>query len=174
MVAGVPELGPDPRRHPGRRVIPAQLIRFLRPVAVVVGLRPPEPDDDATHGDLLDLLDEVREAVERDQPGARSSRASPAGWGAPVDRIRELAAAGRSDPEIARALGSTAAAVRSVRRRHQIAAGTEPGPPNRGRVPELHAAGRSVSEIAEELGIAPSSVHQALYRHRLATREEGS
>lgn len=155
----------------------SQFIRLLRPAAIVAGLPEPTPGDDATHDDAIDLLNELVDAVDRDRPGPRRpSRELPGrAGGIDPEQVRALAGARRTDPQIAAELGTTATAVRAVRRRHQIPAGGRPGGQRTGweeRVREAHGRGLTVAQIAEELDYTPASVHQALFRLGLAANPE--
>ena len=147
---------------------PSQFIRLLRPACIVAGLPEPSPADDADHDDAVDLLSQLIDAVDRDRPGgARRRAAEPiAGSGPDPAIVRQLAEAQRSDPQIAAELGTTATAIRSIRRRHGIAAGGKAGGQRNGwqaRVREAHGRGLTVAQIAAELDYTPASVHQYLY-----------
>ena len=146
-------------------MIPSQLLRALATACRVAGVpHPGTVPDDASHDDALDLLDQLAEAVDRDRPGYAPPE--PRALSAQAERVAELAAAGRSDPQIAAELGVTAAAVRSVRRYHGIAAGTQPGPSVRSgweaRLREAHARGLGLDDLARELGWTAGTVRTRL------------
>lgn len=86
-------------------------------------------------------------------------------------RIRELAAAGRSDPEIAAILGRTVWAVAKLRQRYDIPPGVRPGGSSlgtgwRSKIGALRNAGMTAEQIAAETGYTLRTVRQRLYELR--------
>lgn len=156
-------------------VIPAQLVRALGTACRLAGLAEAHADacaleERATHSDVVALLDELICAVDAQQPARAPSE--PRRLPRRPTTIAELAAAGRSDPEIAAELGTTTDAIRSARRRYGIAAGAPDARIRSGweeRLREAHGRGLTTPELAVELGWTVRTVE--VRRSRLGLRE---
>jgi chaperonin GroEL (HSP60 family) len=149
-------------------VIPAQVIRALGTACWLAGLETEHAqavrasDLDA----LIDLLDALIEAVGASRP-TRETRVERMAAARP--RVAELAGQGKSDPEIAEAIGAIRTAVRAIRRRYEIPAGVPGGGAALrsgwearlrellARVPPLTRA-----ELAEAMGYTPRTLQQRL------------
>ena len=167
---------------------PAQLIRSLGTACRLLGLQREHAEavaagDDAELEVAVGLVDALLEAVERrlderptPRPAARADVATTTRVARVLDRIRELAAAGRSDPEIAAELDRSVWAVAKLRQRYDIPPGVPPGGASLGtgwreKIGPLHDAGLTIAQIAAQTGYTVRTVEQRLYE--LRKEEEG-
>lgn len=153
-------------------MIPAQLIRALRQVATLTGHLAAAEEaaalgEAATHDGVLDLLGLVADRVEADAPAPPRADVQPAPpprrGGRPrslddaqVAEVRRLAGQGRTNPEIAAAVGASGDAVQRLRA--SLGLSGRPGRPlpavGLERVRELADGTRSDRELATALGVS--------------------
>lgn len=170
-------------------MIPAQLIRALGQAAKLCGraeihARLVGLEDEATLDDVLELLDELVDAVDRQRPASPPEDKPQDGRGLARGEhsaeILRLVGEGLRDREIAQRLGVGVDLVRGVRRRAGVAAApwTPPAEARSGwqeRLRELHGEELLVAEIAERTGWTIRTVQQRLHAlglraHRPHTR----
>lgn len=90
-----------------------------------------------------------------------------------IERIRDLAASGASDPEIGEALGVSGAWVYRLRSRAGIPAGRPYRTDWESTIRDMHARGLTTRQIAAESEYHPNTVRQLLSRLGLRAHRPG-
>jgi hypothetical protein len=161
-------------------VIPAQLIRAAGQLARLTGAREHHAalvalEERATLDDVLELLDDLVDAVDRARPRPPpvEEPGAPRGVGRPhaphhAEVVRLVQAGGR-DRAVADELGISREAVRSIRRAEGIAAAPWTPPPAtwQERLRELHRQGLTTAAMVEATGWSTRTVQQRLFLLKL-------
>ncbi len=123
-------------------------------------------------------LEEAAEELERQRLVIRGlRRQARAAANQPTAQIAALAAEGRTDEEIAEAVGRSRDRVGRIRREVGVppprSAGRPAKPERASQLREAFDQGLSLQEIADELGLKPRTVQQRLSEQGLRFRDRG-